>query len=366
MFQPSIPHYRVELLNALGKAFNGSFEIFSFAPNTRSGLQDGSGGLDVILRTSRTFRFGPVRFVPRALVEVLRRRCPRILVLSWNARQIELLPVLLVAHIRGIPVILWGHGLGLSRSRFALALRQRQARLASAVVTYGDKGREDVLRLWPLANVVPVNNTTGRPAPSESDILLKPSFKVGYVGRIYREKCLSRLIKAIAILRHQGLDLSVTIVGDGPERASIQDLARELSVSDRIEWIGPTTDWVHLRELIQAMDLVVFPEIGGLGVVDAMAAGRASVVFDSEVINPPESSFVVQGVTGFRYSAPTADSLAAEIGRAYSTPGLLRDVSAGCVRFYASKLTLQGAVASFAQAISLARSTVYPPEGLAD
>lgn len=104
---------------------------------------------------------------------------------------------------------------------------------------------------------------------------------VGGVGRLVPGKRFDRLVRACAA--QPGVRLLV--VGDGPERARLLRLARELGAADRVLLpgeCGGAVAPVHrpgvpgLPELLAAMDLFVSPsteEAFGLSVLEALAAG---------------------------------------------------------------------------------------------
>jgi glycosyltransferase involved in cell wall biosynthesis len=97
------------------------------------------------------------------------------------------------------------------------------------------------------------------------------------VGRLSEQKGQDRAIKALAALSDSSVRLR--FVGDGPDRESLEALARELSVSDRIEYVGSVDPRPHLR----AADVVILPsrwEGMSLVLLEAMAIGAAIISSD--------------------------------------------------------------------------------------
>lgn len=350
LFQPVIAHYRVGLFSRVAGLSEHDVVLFSEAPSMESAIIDGSHQVELEVRHSRTLRIGPIWFVPRSIREALIGDWDAI-VLSWNVRQIELLVVLLIARLRGIRTLLWGHGVGKSRRRSVRLLRRLQARLASAVLVYSSRGRDDVLAIEPAAAVTVVENTTGREPPSADDLLAQPAYHVGYVGRLYPEKHLDRLLEALAIVRESGLPLRATLLGDGPSRSTLESLAHTLG-DGVVQFLPPTGDWDVVKSFLKQVDLVIFPEIAGLGVVDAFAAARGVVAISDTSRNPPEVDNVVDGVTGLLYPDATPDSLARCLLRAYTTPNLLADMSRAAADHYKARLLIDDAAHSFVAALS--------------
>ncbi len=61
-------------------------------------------------------------------------------------------------------------------------------------------------------------------------------FAIGWAGRVSHEKGLDVLIDALAMLKPLPFQLSV--IGDGPERAALEQRARNLGIGERIRWHG--------------------------------------------------------------------------------------------------------------------------------
>jgi len=120
----------------------------------------------------------------------------------------------------------------------------------------------------------------------------------GFAGRLHPGKGADRLIRAAAALRDGGpaARVRVRIAGDGEMRGQWQGLAGELGVEDRVEFLGWSDDiaglWAGCHVAVAPND--VFIESFGMSVLEAMAAGRPTIVTDRGAL--PE--LVLPGVTG--------------------------------------------------------------------
>ena len=100
-----------------------------------------------------------------------------------------------------------------------------------------------------------------------------------FVGRFVRYKGLEVFLRALP-----GLDANTVLVGDGPIRPSLEALARELGVADRVRFMGEITDdellaWYH------ACDALVLPSVSrqetfGIVQLEAMVCGKPVVSTD--------------------------------------------------------------------------------------
>jgi glycosyltransferase involved in cell wall biosynthesis len=101
--------------------------------------------------------------------------------------------------------------------------------------------------------------------------------RIGFVGRLGYEKRVDILLRAVASLK-SSRPVQVAIHGDGPERASLQQLAGELGIADRVAWCGVTNDLPAAYAHLDIVALCSPRESSSNMVLEAMAAGKAVVV----------------------------------------------------------------------------------------
>ena len=129
---------------------------------------------------------------------------------------------------------------------------------------------------------------------------------VGTVARLDAVKDLGTLIEAAALLRRTRRDLTLVIVGDGPERGSLEDLSRRHDLADAVRFLGHRDD---ARQLLPAFDVYVNSSISegiSLTILEAMAA-RLPVVA-TKVGGTPE--IIQHNVTGLLVPARSPSSIA--------------------------------------------------------
>ncbi len=94
-----------------------------------------------------------------------------------------------------------------------------------------------------------------------------------FTGRLNGQKNLPCLLQALVPLRKRAWTL--TLVGDGPDRAMLERAARSMGLADRVRFAG-WTDRDALPEVLRRSDIYVFPSIQeGMPntVLEAMACG---------------------------------------------------------------------------------------------
>ena len=144
----------------------------------------------------------------------------------------------------------------------------------------------------------------------------KPSI-VG-VGSLLPLKRWDRILRVVRQVRSQGIDCSLTIAGEGPERASLERMAQDLGIQEHAVFIGATSDVPEL--LRQSRLLVHASETEGCpnAVMEAMACGRAVLATDSGDV----PLLVDDGKTGFVVSRGNDKALADRLVELVTNPDL--------------------------------------------
>lgn len=94
------------------------------------------------------------------------------------------------------------------------------------------------------------------------------------MARLASDKGLEYLIEAAANLPRMKRRYRVVVAGDGPVRARLERLARNLGVAERVVFLGYRED---VGDLLAACDLVVLPSLReglSMALLEAMAAGK--------------------------------------------------------------------------------------------
>jgi glycosyltransferase involved in cell wall biosynthesis len=104
---------------------------------------------------------------------------------------------------------------------------------------------------------------------------------VGVIGRLRREKGHVALLEALSLVVRSVPDVTLVVVGDGPERAHLEERARAFGLDGHIVWLGAKKS-EELPGLYGVMDVVAIPSLFegfGLVAVEAMAAARPVIAF---------------------------------------------------------------------------------------
>jgi glycosyltransferase involved in cell wall biosynthesis len=124
-------------------------------------------------------------------------------------------------------------------------------------------------------------------------------YDIIFAGRLIKEKNVDFLLKAVALLKVDFPDIRCCIVGDGPEKAMLLELAKELAICGNVEFAG-FLEYRVLIGKIKASKVLVLPssrEGFGMVVIEAFACG-VPVVTVREKYNAAQG-LVDDGVDGF-------------------------------------------------------------------
>ncbi|QUS59980.1 glycosyltransferase [Synechocystis sp. PCC 7338] len=104
---------------------------------------------------------------------------------------------------------------------------------------------------------------------------------IAMVARLEGHKDQPTLIKATAILKKEGIQILVRLIGEGSKRTELEQLIHSLDLTDQITLLGMRRD---IPEQLSQMDLFIFaakPDEGfGIALAEAMAAGVPIVATD--------------------------------------------------------------------------------------
>jgi len=144
------------------------------------------------------------------------------------------------------------------------------------------------------------------------------------VGRLAAEKNWETLLRAFAKVYTQHPDLRLVLIGDGPAKESLELLASELGIMERVTFTGtlPFEEIPRYMKAANAFGFASVTETQGLVTIEAMAAGLPIVAVDGsgtrDIVEHGKQGFLVKN---------DADALAKGINKLLSDPQRMKRFS---------------------------------------
>jgi colanic acid/amylovoran biosynthesis glycosyltransferase len=207
-------------------------------------------------------------------------------------------------------------------TRYGLRHKVRQAQLVAAVSEFT---RSQLLALvedrhGERIRVIHMGVDGERYTPGEASGREGSGVRVLCVARLVRHKGHPTLLRALAALGEQGLELEATLVGDGPERGELERLRDELGLQGRVRFAGPLGQ-DELPAIYRDHDVFCLPTLSeAVGVVNMEAMASGLPVVCSHLMGVPE--LVEDGINGLLVTPGREQELAGALRRLAEDPAL--------------------------------------------
>jgi glycosyltransferase involved in cell wall biosynthesis len=173
----------------------------------------------------------------------------------------------------------------------------------------------DAARQSVVPNAVYEATTDGDAAAPRGDLIS--------IGGFEPRKNQQFLLRVLAACRARGARYTLTLVGDGPQRASLRQLAGDLGIADQIVFTGARSNAAPLIGGHRAFVHAARMESLGIVLIEALAAGKP--VFAAPVGGIPE--LFTDGVEGCSWSLDAPEEAAARLISVLEDPRQLAAMS---------------------------------------
>jgi len=164
---------------------------------------------------------------------------------------------------------------------------------------------EEKIRVIPNGIDPDYNNIL--PASEKIDVL--------FAGRLIRDKNVDVLIKAIKLLKNNFQNINCCIIGDGPEKEKLLELATELDLKKNIKFMGFMKKHEDVISLMKSSKVFAFPstrEGFGIVIIEAFYCGLPVIGVNSRY-SKCVSELIKDGENGFLLNSADENALAEKI-----------------------------------------------------
>jgi len=346
--QRVLPSYRAPFFDLLASACDEGMSLFTGLPRASEGITtarelritDYALGKNIhILYDSFYLCY------QHGLLNWLKEQNPDELIVEANPRYLSTSSAVKWMHRQGKPVIGWGLG---SPPVSGFRKQRRFAFISQfdAMISYSQRGANEYAALgFPRGKIFVAHNSISPPPSStlpSRPMDLDPQPVILFVGRLQTRKRIDLLLRACA---HLDSHPRLIIIGDGPERAALESLAKE--TYPKAEFIG-AKHGVELKPYFTAADLFVLPGTGGLAVQEAMSFGLPVIVAQGDGTQDD----LVRKKNGWQIPPDDFDVLVTTIKDALSDVARLREMGKESYRIVAEEINIEKMVETFVMALN--------------
>lgn len=367
--QPRLPHYRVPLFNRLVQQHGWRLTVV-FTPREGSG----ESGVDIsksdlfecVPLSMRRYAFDGLKMNFQQGLFRLLRTC-RWDAFFWEGAHANFSGYLAArwCQRKGIPSICWLKGYFASQGGLRRWMNRQMLRAAHVFLPYGDSTHEFLItygarpeQIVQAYNTVDVETIARKRnelhqqgnAMLEAIGWTQAHPLIACVGRLIPAKRVNEAIAAVAYLAQHQKKTYLLVVGDGPERTDLEQLARQLGLQSRVHFTGRVPEDSD-SAVMTVSDVAVFPGTHGLAINQAMALGTPVVVAD---LPGPDGEMVVHERTGWRYPSGDVEALAQTLSSVLSSP-LKSTVVAQAQAEILQRRSLTQYAKAFAEAVRVAQ-----------
>ncbi len=331
--QPYIPRYRMPLFEQLGQDGEWTIHVIADieAPNQLNQYREFvSPNAQFKVTHVPVTHVGPFTLRP-GLERAIEQLDPDATIFTCNPRDIGQYRLMRKHRQKKRLLGLWGmfYRIGKRRAWSEYVMRE-MGHMASRVFCYGERDTKEMItrgidreKLVTLHNAIDHSEAiAARECLSADEIdgfrrrnAIEGKRVLLQVVRIYPIKRTDLLLRMFARLVQSRDDVELVLIGGGPDEQAMKRLARELSVSDNVRFLGPIYDETELSLWFSSADLFVIATCAGFSLHHAMCHGLPAVTDDSVRTQTSESEALVDEVTGLRYRAGDVDDFSRKVCR---------------------------------------------------
>ena len=239
-----------------------------------------------------------------------------------------------LGRILGKRVLFWTHGWIRHECGVKAIIRNLFYRLAHGLLLYGNRAKRiGILNGFPEEALYVIYNSLDCEAQkaARAKVTYSQTRQVREMHFPHSDApvliCTSRLTKlrgldlvlnAMSQLQKQGFDTCLLLVGDGPERIPLAQMAKDLCLA--VHFYGPCYDEDRLAELIMSANLTVAPGKVGLTAMHSLVYGTPVITHDDADNQMPEFEAIIRGKTGDFFKRDDVGDLARVIRKWIASP----------------------------------------------
>ncbi len=330
------PHYRAPVLRELARSRQNKYTFWASIED-HDGIKAFKGDGEVKIRRL-SFQTRGKRWLLKGYWPAVTDKQADALLIIGNPNMPATWLMAVVGRALGKRVLFWGHGWLKHEGWARQFARNLYLGLANKVLVYGERAKTLALRQGFSPRVVSVIYNSldfdraqreltviGREGAGQrpQQLFAEPDLPLIICTARLTPLCqFDLLFEAAAILRDKGRPINILLVGDGPERAKLEELAAKLKLN--VLFFGACYEEERLARMIYSADLTVSPGKIGLTAIHSLTYGTPAITHDNLAEQMPEVEAIKPGETGELFKQGSSVELARTI-RDWLTSGRDRE-----------------------------------------
>jgi glycosyltransferase involved in cell wall biosynthesis len=345
--QRVLPNYRAPFFDLLAQSCDAGMSLFAGMARLEEGIAP-VHGLQIanysLAKNVHILRGSLYLCYQRGFIKWLKEWNPDVLIAEANPRYLATSPAVKWMHARGRKVIGWGLGSPPVRG-FRKTRRLKFVNQFDALISYSQRGADEYAGLgFPREKIfVAPNAVSPAPTAKPDDRPQTPDhLTILFVGRLQARKRVDSLLRACADVESTP---RLIIVGDGPEREGLEQLAKQVYPS--AQFTG-AKHGAELKPYFSEADLFVLPGTGGLAIQEAMSHGLPVIVAKGDGTQDD----LVRAENGWQIAAEDYEALVVAMKKALSDIPRLRRMGMESYRIVREEINLEKMVEVFVRALT--------------
>lgn len=282
-----ILHYRIPFFNKLGERYDLTV-IHSGTP-----LKHDVYSFDEVVLPLK--KIGPFRF-QIGLLGLLRKQKYKFIILLFDVAWLSSLLAFIINGYR-TKIVLWGAWF--TPNKYANWIRIFLSRFAFANVFYSNCARKEFINKGIQEDAAFVANNTFDVGNRVKSYLSADKYRLLFVGSLDERKQLDIVIKSFhEVIEEVPEKIILTIVGSGYQEVDLKNLAKNLNLKDRVQFVGRIDDPVKLQKYYRNALATVSYGQAGLSVLQSLGFG-VPFITKKNAISGGEIYNIKDGYNGF-------------------------------------------------------------------
>lgn len=170
-----------------------------------------------------------------------------------------------------------------------------------------------------------------------------------HIGRLIKWKRVDLLLEAVAELKEEFNDIELIIIGEGPERESLEEKVDKLKLKNNVLFAGSIYEPEELGKYLLSSSVYILAGMGGLSINEAMSFGKPVIC---SVCDGTEKELVANGYNGYFFKEGNREDLVEKIKILLKNPELVKKMGENSFEIIKNKININSVLTGYQKAFN--------------